>query len=146
MRQPKRLVIASVILATVLLSTGAASGLTGWQQFGNAAGTGRGYAVGWGAGSPFLEVQSTTRLNPEALRLVVTAPSNPIKTNVVWNVNCWNKGEESTRVGGLFSATPPITKVITEVNVASFSFCEFDVKVATDHRGGLKLSLQAQYP
>jgi hypothetical protein len=148
MRQPKRLVIVSVILATALLSTGAASGLTGWQQFGNAAGTGRGYAPGKGLfATPYLEVQSTTPPNPAALRFVVTAPNNPVKTNVVWQVNCWNKAdEETTRVGGEFSATPPITKVITEVNVAGFSFCDLNAKATTYHKGGLTLSLQAQYP
>jgi hypothetical protein len=148
MGQPKRLVIVSVILATALLSTGAASGLTAWQQFGSATGTGRGYAAGKGFFStPYLEVQSTTTLNPVALQFVVTAPSSPVKTNVVWQVNCWSKDdEEITRVGGLFSATPPITKVITAVNVASFNYCELIVKATTDHKGGLRLSLQAQYP
>jgi hypothetical protein len=142
MREPKRLVTVTVILATALLSTGAASGLPAWKQFGNAAATGRGVH-----GSPYLDVESTTTLNPEALRFMVTAPTNPVETSVHWNVNCWNRPDSDfVQVGGSFNATPPIEKVITEVNVASYNYCELDVLISTPVRGGLRLSLQAQYP
>jgi hypothetical protein len=143
MRQPKRLVIAGVILATALLSTGAASGLTGWQQFGTATGTHRGTF-----GSVYLHLASTTKLNPEALRLVVTAPSNPVETFVSWDVDCWNRGDSTTtNLSSGFYATPPIEKVITEVAIASFNYCELEATATTPgNRGSLKLSLQAQYP
>jgi hypothetical protein len=143
MRHPKWLLIVGVILATGLLSTGAASGLTAWQQFGAASGTHRG-----AFGAVGLRVASTTKLNPEALRLVVTAPSNPVETFVSWNVDCWNRGDSTTtNLGGGFSATPPIERVITEVTIANFNYCELDVTATTPGvRGSLKLSLQAQYP
>jgi hypothetical protein len=142
MRQPKRFVIAGAILATALLSTGAASGVTAWKQFGNAAATGRG-----NYGNPYLDVESTTGLNPEALQFVVTAPSNPVQTGVHWNVDCWNRPDSDfVQVGGSFYATPPITKVITEVTVADYNYCELDVLISTPVKGGLKLSLQAQCP
>jgi hypothetical protein len=142
MRQPKRFVIVGVILATALLSTGTASGLTAWQQFGNAAGTGRGAFFGY----VDLDVASATRLNPEALRLVVTA-TNPVETSVGWEVDCWNKGDhQTTNLSSGFLATPPIEKVITEVAVASFNYCELRVTVSPmGAKGGLKVSLQAQY-
>jgi hypothetical protein len=140
MRQPKRFVIVGVILATALLSTGTASGLTGWQQFGNGAATGRGL---WGY--PALTVVSTTKLNPEALRFVVTAPTHPVQTSVDWQVNCWN-GYENENLGASFNATPPITKVITELNVADYQYCALSVYVGAGERSALKLSLQAQYP
>jgi hypothetical protein len=142
MRQSRRLIIAGAALAVALLSTGAAVGLTDWQAFGGASATGRGIY-----GSPSVSVESTTRINPKALRFVITAPTNPSKTWVNWDVTCWKTGSyQYSMASGSFQATPPITKAITELQVSNWNLCELYVSAFTVKTGGLKLSLQAKYP
>ncbi|MBM3694880.1 MAG: hypothetical protein FJW79_02955 [Actinobacteria bacterium] len=134
--------IVGAILTLALLSSGAAVGLTDWQQFGTGNAVGRDKY-----GNPSLTIQSTTKLNPKALRFVITAPSNPIKTYGSWSLTCWNQGSSDyTTASASFTAVPPITKTITELDVRKFNFCELRVHTYTVKTGSLKLSLQAKYP
>jgi hypothetical protein len=131
---------AMLIVGT--LSVPHAGAATPWKNFGNGSAIGRG-----DFGNPLLTVQSTTKQNPVRVRFMVTGDA--IKTDISWDIECWNDFNFKSRFASAsFTTKPPVTKDLSNGSwVSNFQFCELDVSADRFGGGGsLQVKLQAKYP
>jgi hypothetical protein len=128
-------------LVAVTLSVPHAGAATPWQNFGSASAHGRGTL-----GSASVDVDSTTKQNPNRVRFVVGGSA--IRTRISWSIFCWNESNFKSRsASGSFRTTPPFTKDITNGGwVSNFQFCSLSVFVYQLDAGQMSVKLQARYP
>jgi hypothetical protein len=113
--------------------------VTLWANFGG------GHVVGRGKmGIVNMTIGSTTRRNPEAMRIVVGGLD--IKTDLSWSIRCWNEFNDryrSAEVSGI-SRRPPVTVNLPSW-VANFDFCALYLSAGRDTGGALSVKMQARY-
>jgi hypothetical protein len=123
----------------------------------------RNFAASWGTswseqGQAMVGAVSTTRDDPQGLRIVVDSKWGEGPITVMWSCECWD--EEAKPAGGAyvegkFTGFPKLVKRIDEIDVEKFTRCylaaqgfrangsEDRIQIGTE--GHLKIKLQVDY-
>jgi len=145
MKHHGRRLLAATGAALILLVGGLglrADALTSWRTFGSGSATGRG-STGW----PGVTIESTTRANPEQLRLVINGPRVG-KASVYWSLDCWNENNyDYEYASGSFKTAMPRTVDLSNKvgGVRKWQYCDLYASVDYYKPGTIKLALQARY-
>jgi hypothetical protein len=148
MKRSSRLAMVALLLAMPLGALGNQAGaLTTWRTFGS------GSARGWGnlgAGvvdSSVVYLDSTTRQNPERLRLVVNGPRAG-RANIRWHMFCGNSPTDirESRFNSFNAQLPRIVDLSNRLGgVRNWRSCSVDAQVSYFRLGTVRLLLQARY-
>jgi hypothetical protein len=131
-----------------------AGAVTGWKTFGEGSVVGRG-SFGGSPHSEEIAVYSTTRRNPEMLRVVIDSKTPGASAHYWWEVQCWRETSfpaatlVEKRARTRYDVPLPIRKKITRVSgvpIGRFSFCNLKVWTGYHRSQQLRAKLQARYP
>jgi hypothetical protein len=146
------------LLAVVALAAGLAWGLgsesqavSGWTTFGSGMAVARRSPSDWGPHAE-INVSSTTRANPEALRIVLNGPqpTGPESGYAGWHLTCWKPGGVHVERDGEIRATelPATVNLSSRVpgGVQAWKSCDLSFFGGMNIPGRGTVLLQARYP
>ena len=148
MKRASRLAMVAFLVAMPLGAIGAQAGaLTPWQTFGSGAARGLGNIGSGVVDFSLVYVDSTTRQNPERLRLVISGPRAG-KANIRWHMFCGNSATDfrESRVNSFNVRLPRIVDLSNKLGgVSRWRSCAVDAQVSYRREGAIRLLLQARY-
>ncbi len=148
MKPAPRLAMLALLVALPFGAFGAQAGaLTPWRTFGNGAASGLGNLGSGVVDFSVVYVDSTTRQNPERLRLVVNGPRAG-RANIRWHMICGNSPTDfrESRVNSFHVQLPRIVDLTNKLGgVSRWRSCLVDAQVSYRRAGTIRLLLQARY-
>jgi hypothetical protein len=147
-KQPARLAVVALLVALALGALGSQAGaLTPWRTFGSGTARGLGNLGSGVVDSSTVFLDSTTRTNPERLRLVIRGPRAG-RAHIEWHMVCGSSaiGFRETRRFSFNARLPLVVDLSNRLGgVRNWDACGVDALVSYGRAGAVTLLMQARY-